>query len=63
MSLPSSNMSKTDRPRIVAYLNSEDMKRDLERLALTRSRSVSNLLVALIKSEVEAAKASGDMKS
>jgi hypothetical protein len=63
MSLPSSNMSKTDRPRIVTYLDSEEMKRDLERLALTRSRSVSNLLVALIKSEVEAAKASGEMES
>jgi hypothetical protein len=63
MPLSSPNMSKTDRPRIVTYLDNEEMKRDLERLALARSRSVSNLLVALIKPEIEAAKASGEIES
>lgn len=59
---PFQTMPDTKRPRVVTYLDDEDMKQGLEQLAFARSRSVSNLLLALVKAEIDRAKASGELK-
>jgi len=51
----------TKNPRVVAYL-SENLKLDLEALAVKENRSVSNLLETVAKDLVEKAKAEGKIK-
>lgn len=55
------SMAETKRPRVVAYLDDEEMKQKLEILADRRCRSVSNLLLALVRNEIEQAEKSGEI--
>lgn len=51
----------TKKPRIVAHV-SQQTKRDAERLAAGRNRSISNLIETLLQREIEDAKRSGELK-
>lgn len=48
----------SDRPRVVVYVD-EEIKADLERLAASQDRPVSNFVLQLIKQAIAAGKASG----
>ena len=50
----------TSKPRIVAHVT-EPIKRDAERLAAVRNRSISNLIETLLQREIEGAKRSGEL--
>jgi len=50
----------TKLPKLTFYLP-EELKKDLEQLAKSRRRSVSNLLVVLAEAEVKKAKEEGEL--
>jgi predicted transcriptional regulator len=50
----------TDKKKLSFYLE-EELRKDVERLARKRSRSISNLVEVLLRREVERAKESGEL--
>jgi CopG-like RHH_1 or ribbon-helix-helix domain, RHH_5 len=51
----------TKRPKVMVYLDDEQLKTDLEALAAFEGRSLSNLFNRLAKNAVEQAKAEGSI--
>jgi hypothetical protein len=60
--LATTELMTTKRPKVMVYLDDEQLKADLEALAAFEGRSLSNLFNRLAKNAVEHAKAEGDIK-
>jgi hypothetical protein len=56
-------MAPTKRPTSVVYWGNADLKDCVERLALKRNRTVSNLIETLVIQEVENAIAGGEINA
>lgn len=59
--LTASQSMTTKRPKVMVYLDDEQLKADLEALAAFEGRSLSNLFNRLAKNAVEQAKAKGSI--
>ena len=57
--LTASKPMTTKRPKVMVYLDDEQLKADLEALAAFEGRSLSNLFNRLAKNAIEQAKAEG----
>ena len=57
--LATAELMTTKRPKVMVYLDDEQLKADLEALAAFEGRSLSNLFNRLAKNAVEQAKAGG----
>jgi CopG-like RHH_1 or ribbon-helix-helix domain, RHH_5 len=57
--LATAELMTTKRPKVMVYLDDEQLKADLEALAAYEGRSLSNLFNRLAKNAVEQAKADG----
>lgn len=51
----------SDRPRLTIYLDSEEVKTNLERLAEMEDRPISNFVLRLIKDAIEKAQQEGKL--
>jgi hypothetical protein len=58
-SMLASESMTTKRPKVMVYLDDEQLKADLEALAAFEGRSLSNLFNRLAKNAVEQAKSEG----
>jgi hypothetical protein len=57
--LATAELMTTKRPKVMVYLDDEQLKADLEALAAFEGRSLSNLFNRLAKNAVEQAKTEG----
>ena len=57
--LATAELMTTKRPKVMVYLDDDQLKADLEALASFEGRSLSNLFNRLAKTAIEQAKAEG----